>query len=350
MKSIELIDEIENLVFKDYLMKDIYKIYGDRNVLEAMHNLKWRDAERYQNLKNQIDTNANKRKSESSKIYSELQKPFPNTKMKLVKKIVANEITIFAASKKINISLLAFFLYLVNIQDKELVLELKPILAKYGFGKKADNGKSLRTYPEETQREILLVALTYRVSFNSLSDWFGTTIEDVIETFLSFDDLFDSVNLLFEETIVEDENSKKWSLFHAKEYWRHRNSLVKKLNVAKQENNIEKIEIIKIELNKLRSRINDGLLREALKKDPRYWTNDEKDLLAWYPLKYNLSVTESANRLGKDRMTIDRCQENLAERNMVFADKMNFYKGKFQIISDKYVQENVDFSRGGGSR
>lgn len=350
MENIELIDEIENLVFKDYLMKSIYKIYGDKNVLKAMHDLKWRDAERYQNLKNQIDANANRRKSESAKVYSEFQKPFPNTntKIELVERIASSEITIFEASKKLNMSLLELCVYLINIQDKELSLKLKSILTEYGFGKKLDKRKSLRIYPIETQREILLMTLTYRVSLNSLSDWFGTTIEDVIETFLSFRDYFDSVNLLFEETILEDENTKKWALFYGKEYWHTRNSLVKKKNKAKKEKKKDEIEVIKIELDQLRSKINGIALLEALKKSPKDLTQEEKDLIAWYPLKYNLSVAESANRLGKDRTTIDKYQENLAERNMIFAEKMNLYKKKYQKIHDKFIQENVNFSRGGG--
>lgn len=353
----DYLDKMEYFVFQNYLINEICEalsisaMYFHR-ILNSLQNSTslYYNPERYQKIKNQIEININEKRRENGKNYGKCQRLFVDTKLNLAQRIANNEITVFEASHESKIPLLAFFLYLQNLQEEDLATKLKPILEMYGFGKSVNSNKSLQDYPKVVQEEILLMALTYRVSFKSLASWFGVTLEDVIATFDPFISLQGSIYDLFAETVVEDENTEKWSLWHAKNYWRERNKLITELNTAKKEGNKEKIDSLKEEIRKLRAKINDTLLWEALKKEPNEWTEEEKEILAWYPIKYSISIEESAKRLNIGRERLARCQENFATKNMIFSEKMDLYKKTFQEVSEQRMYETTYFSRGGGSR
>lgn len=351
----DYLNKIEYYVFQNYLVREINSLLSinDRDFNKIISSLinpnsPNYDENRYNKIKNQIRLNANKRKSEEAKNYAFYQKPkISDAKFEIIKKVANQELDVFEAAKKLNIPLLTFFIYLTEVKEEELIVQLKPILSQYGFGKKLDNSKSLSSYPLETQKEILLMALTYRVSFQNLSDWFGFTIEDVITTFSALDYFQKSLYYLFEETIVENEQNKESALMYAKEYWHQRNILMKALNEAKKENKEATIDYLKMKLNKLRFKINDSLLKELVKKDSRTLTEEEKDLIAWYPLKYYYSLSQCEKLLCKDRKTIINYQENLTERNKIFSEKLDFYRAKYQLIQEQYVEYSTNFSRGG---
>lgn len=349
MENINLIDEIERRVFSGQLMIEIKTVFTEKLVRKAVNDLKILDEERYNKLKKQIESNAHNKFVENAKKSTFNHNPYHTKEeevSKIVNKLVANEINLFEASQELNIHLLQLFLNLIEINDEELKEKLKPILEMYGFDKKMENSRSLSSYSIELQKEIILMALTYRVSFKTIAEMFHTTMEDVIRTFLHSKDLLESLDLLFEETINEDEINEKVGKAYAKKYWKERNELIKALNEAKKSGDEEKIQEIKMEIKKLHSKIDDSFILEKIENNTRDLKQEEKDRIAWFPLKYNLSIIETRRRLHMHVETIMKYQEDLAKRNMIFCEKLDFYKKRFQLVRTMYTTEGENISRG----
>lgn len=344
----DIIDKIEKEVLEGKLIKEIVE-YTPYEKCEALQKLKVEDEKRYEEIQKNIQKNLHEVRSKNGKNSERIIFHDINLKLEMAKKVAAQEINIFDASRELNFSIFDFLFFLNQIPDKELALELKPILATYGFGMKLENTKSLSTYPFETQKEIVLMALTYRVSPRTIAKMFHTTLEDVIKTFCSFDSLRKAVEALFIETIAEDDINEKVALRDAKAYLKKRNELIKALNEAKS---LEEKEEIKKEIKNLHSLIDDTLLVEAIQKNPKELTQKEKDLIAKYPLKYYVSIENSALSLKMDRDRIIRYVQNLEKRNMIFAEKMTLHNHVMCSKHSAYLSPMTTphFSRGGGSR
>lgn len=261
------------------------------------------------------------------------------------KKVASFELSIIEASHELKIPLLDFFTYLIEIKDEELKELLEPILFPLGIDDSKQARISLQAYPKNVQKEFLLLSLTYRVSFKSLARIIGSTVEDILYTFLSFEEYFDSVNYLFFETMNEDEFSEKLAFTNAKKYYLKRNKLIKALKEA-----MGGKEELKQQIQKLHQEINDSLLTSIVQKDGKNLTQNERDFLAMYPIKYGLALMECERKLFISRKTFHKYQNDLAERKPIFADKLNIYQAKSDFLSNKYVEDRVKNYRGGGSR
>lgn len=246
--------------------------------------------------------------------------------------------------------------YLVDINNRNC----SPLLKYLEEVKKKEETveeASLKKYPQQVQLELLLMALTYRVSFKTIAKWFHTSIADVIETFIKFNSLFDSVVGLFEETVNEDEINEKKAFAHAKEYWNNRNTLIKKLNAAKKSNDKEAIAEIKSKIKELHALIDDTRLDEISTKQFVNLTSEERGIIARYRIKYNLSHHEVEKRLSFSRENIKKCEEELALKDPVYDEKFDIlnrhhkeaYYMIYKHIEGNNSEEDVPhFGRGGG--
>ncbi len=107
--------------------------------------------------------------------------------------------------------------------------------------------------------------------------------------------------------------------------------------------------LIKKQLEELRDEVYDLFVQRLKEKNPLEYTQEEKDKIARFQLKYYLSSTKCSAIFGLDRTTFSRYCNSLAERNMIFAEKMLLYNNFYQAASQKWLEKNNDsiISRGG---
>lgn len=147
-----------------------------------------------ENLKLQIKNNS------KQNTYSKTNDSFfsnRNLKLEITKKVANSEINVLTASNYLHIDLIDYFVYLIDIEDAELKNKLKPIVSLYGIFINEESEKSLMNNPIEVQKEIVLMALTYRVSYKMIAEMFKVSLKDVIKTFKTFDNLALSLDTYF---------------------------------------------------------------------------------------------------------------------------------------------------------
>ena len=180
-------------------------------------------------------------------------------------------------------------------------------------------------------KEVVLVALTYRVSYKNLARIFNTTIDDVKEAFAILD--FDTKALYFlnEETKLEDEINEKYAYTYAKNYFNKRNKIIRGLQTATDKEEIEKL---KLELKEPHRLIDDSLVNES--KDKKVLNSEEKEAIAKYRLKYHLSLTSMKDIVKRDIGTIKNLENELAEGNEI-------YKEKLEELNNYYDNDNKNY-------
>ena len=119
-------------------------------------------------------------------------------------------------------------------------------------------------------KEIALVALTYRVSYKSLAKIFNTTIKDVSDSFEQLENLRISLYYLDKETEFENEEVSKIAYKKAKEYFKKRTELYKKL----KDKNIDKSKVI-LEIKELLYLIDDSDVKPLMSKKHNEFSEEE---------------------------------------------------------------------------
>ena len=189
----------------------------------------------------------------------------------------------------------------------------------------------LKKLQAKVLKEVVLVALTYRVSYKNLARIFNTTIDDVKESFAILD--FDTKALYFlnEETKLEDEINEKYAYTYANNYFNKRNKIIKGLQTATYKEEIAKL---KLELKELYRLIDDSLVNES--KDKKVLNNEEKEAIAKYRLKYHLSLNSMKDIVKRDKDTIKKFENELAESNEI-------YKEKLEELNNYYDKDNKNY-------
>ena len=170
----------------------------------------------------------------------------------------------------------------------------------------------------KTQQEVALVALTYRTSYKSLAILLGTTVEDIEETFRFLDNLSVSLHYLNQETLNEDTMAEEIAFNKTKEYF------LKKTKLHKMKNNDDptRKELLE-EFNLLRRDVYDQDIRGLLTKTHRELSEEEKEKLARYRLKYYLSVRAIKRNFKLGQITINKIEEELAKKDPIYSDKLD---------------------------
>ena len=158
-------------------------------------------------------------------------------------------------------------------------------------------------------KEIVMVALTYRVSYKNLARIFGTTIEDVKEAFYLLDFQTRALYFLDEETKLEDEINEKYAYTYAKNYFNKRNKII---NALRNETDKAKIEKLKLELQELCSLVDDSIVLRINGKYVNQLNDREIESIAKFRLKYWMSLTAAKKVLNRDKSTIHRIEKMYA--------------------------------------
>lgn len=183
--------------------------------------------------------------------------------------------------------------------------------------KVADNN-GIKKASFKIQQEVALVALTYRTSYKSLAIILGTTIEDIEDTFRHLDNLSVSLHYLNQETLNEDEMTEEIAFNKTKDYFLKKTKLHKKI----KEDAIDKEEAIN-EFNLLHREIYDQDIRPLLEKTYRELSDEEKEKMARYRLKYYLSVRAIKRNSKLGPISINRIEEELAMKDPIYSDKLD---------------------------
>ncbi len=397
------------LLLENYTKKEVCQEVGLslsrlNKAIENLNNTnsKIYNPDLYLEVKVAMQETAAERKRQGGKIRSANSNVFSEkNQYKSIKTMLENKNTLLQQSYEIGWLPTKFYNYIKTCNDEKLLKQVTPILEEYSKnfleGKK---DKKLREYPLNIQLDLVMTALTFRLSLEGMILLFHTTPDDIIALFNSFDSLKESLQHLYYETKNEPDSHRKKALKEANDYWKTRNKLTSEFNrICKEikilegnkdleENYKEKQEEkhkLKETMKQLHTKIDDTIVQSLLNKKFQIYTEEERNYVAIYRHKYYLSITEAESRLFMDKASIRLCEKELAEKDPIYREQLNdmnqfFFKLNSSKITpsksiafgnDSYSkpidldffslkvfnwsnaetdEENLSSSRGGGSR
>ena len=294
-------------------------------------------------------------------------------KNKPVKKVeTARNMISFLLLEKVPIEKVAYifkylptqcYQYLLNVREENKREQLQPFLEEYY--KKYVEGKTdkcLRNKSLQFQKELIMVALTYRVSFSSMALLFNTTIDDILTIYYSFFEYDTPLKNLFQETRNESEKTSKEALKRATQYYKKRNQLAKRTNSVKemltkidkekelQEENEQKKEALQNkyeqaleEFRMHRSFVFDSLALACKNKKTKEFSEEEQEALAWYRIKYSLSLQEWVTATKVIREVLVTCERRLMEKDAFFKEKIEYLNSKNRVeYLESYARKRKD--------
>lgn len=248
----------------------------------------------------------------------------------IAKSIANKETSLEKIRLKYNTSIVYMLLYFTQIKEKELYEKLKPTLQEYGFlEEEKTNIVKLKEYPESMQKEIVLLGLTYRISFQNLARIFNTTVIEIANLFFRMEIPRNAVDALFLETLREKKETADYAFKNAQLYLLKRDYFIKRKNQAKKENNSEKYQEAKQELKKLLTKIDNSIEDNLKKRKNKNFNQEEQDLIARYQMKYDLTTQDCSKQFGVTVAEILQYNKNLAERDAIFSEKWLWHQTRY---------------------
>lgn len=242
------------------------------------------------------------------------------------------------------------------------------------------------TFSEKKRKEIILMALTFRLSYKTLAAMFGTTIEDVVVSLEGILGTEHAMKYLNIETINESNRFEILAYRKAKKYWDERERLLSAIKETKKatdtfkeqlketiqfidnDNVKEKIikkanesmediiNTLKTELKEHRKQIDDSIVKETINKKVNELTDEEKNFVARYRPKYASTSRQCAAVLHFSRESIQKLEEELAEKDSIFKEQLDrlnsyWYNERTEYYDNTIYEEQIpQFGREGGTR
>lgn len=193
--------------------------------------------------------------------------------------------------------------------------------------------------------EIVLLALTYRLSLKSLCEIYKTSEEDIKNAILKLkeENLSRALYFLNIETINEDEETKEYSKNKVMYYIKKKNLLLKKMVGT---NDSKRKDDYKILIKELYHQIDDTIVNNTIGKKLSDLTDEEKDALASYRLKYYCSLTLAKKVLHRDKQSIINIEQQKALKDPIFARKLFELNLKFEQEQNNFLINNRIGRRG----
>lgn len=218
-------------------------------------------------------------------------------------------------------------------------------------------------FSENKRKEIILMALTFRLSYKTLAAMFGTTIEDIVVYLEGISATKHAMQFLNIETINESFRLEIKAYQSAKKYWDERNHLInaikeiqKNSNIKVNESTEDAISTLKTELKELRKQIDDSIVIGTKNKRINELTDEEKNALARYRLKYASTIRQCVDMLYFDRYSMQKLEKELSKLDPIFKEKIDrlnsyWYNEREEYYDNDILEEQTSqFGRGGGSR
>lgn len=191
--------------------------------------------------------------------------------------------------------------------------------------------------------ELILLSLTYRISYKSMAQLLKTTEEDVKENFEKVDKFYIPLYYLVVETCNEDEINERYAYIKGHNYLTERKKIVKEINDAKAAKDQNALESAQEKFRKLMTLIDDSIVSSLTDKKPSTFTEQEKEAVSRYRLKYAMAKKECARRIGHSAKTILSLDQELSEKNVIFKEKIerldDFWREKQKEIATEYLNK-----------
>ena len=219
-----------------------------------------------------------------------------------------------------------------------------PILAQYPnfySAANAENNGFLVKQSSITKKEIILMALTYRVSYKSLATMFQTTIEDVINMFKEYTEF----QTFLENLDAETRNEEKWLESYAYEqacsYWEERTKLNLDLKELTKRKDGFAIKLVKAKQRKLHTKIDDTMAYNIKEKKFATLTEEERNKIAWYRIKYSLTKELCCTIFKINKESMVKCEKELAQKDKIYATKLDYLNSILYNNAQKKSSSNL---------
>lgn len=189
-------------------------------------------------------------------------------------------------------------------------------------------------------KEIILMALTYRVSFKNLSKLLNASIEDIKASLSSLEEFNEPLYYLDIETINEDEINERVAYVNGYNYLKTRKKLLSQLSKAKKLNNKTEIDKIQNLIAEHHHLVDDSVAYGTVGKNLNILTEEEKEAIARYRLKYALSKRKVSTIFQRKREnSIDLIEEELAAKNPIYKEKIERLNDYMNMRKNGYIHE-----------
>lgn len=329
--------EIADILNKDYL--EIKKII---NALKVS-NIK-EEREEYERLKKQIMINRNDflkkvgRENKSNNQYNVYTLGVINLKRNIINLIKNKKITVEKGAELLGISLNAtlFLLEEENLRLPHPVLQ--DIIEKYRE-KDLYFSKEYASKSYNLQKEIVMVALTFRVSKENMCQVLQTSLDDIERVYRCFPNLSQYFSYLEEETANEKKELKELAFHKAQKYFKTRQLYVQNGANAKKNQDILKVKAYEERLQDLRQSIMDFSINDL--KTKTCLNEEEIKRVIDYRIKYSLSLDSICHTFPISYQTIETYEEAL-----ILNDKTGYYQEKLAFLHHKYATIVRSFYKG----
>ncbi len=191
--------------------------------------------------------------------------------------------------------------------------------------------------------ELILLALTYRISYQNMAKLLKTDSEDIESTFNQLEKYEFPLYILNNETINEEEINARVAYVKGYQYLKKRKLLYQQLGLAKKKQDNYQIAEIRNEIKEHMHLIDDYVVSKTLDKRVQELTEEEKEAIARFRLKYAVAFRNGASILKRSHQTLNKMETELALKNPIFKEKIErfndyCYKNN-QIFIKEYVRK-----------
>lgn len=191
------------------------------------------------------------------------------------------------------------------------------------------------------QEEIVLTALTYRLSMENIMFLFKTNHIDVERLFFNNKDTYhEALQFLRYETSVVPKEIEQERLSLAKNYWLTRNKYINQITLAKKEGNSVLAEQALENLRNHRKGIDDSIVKSTIGKSVHYLSALEKEKIASYRVKYNISINIASKILKREQNTLYTIEEQVALENKSLAFSLDALINQKKFWNNQYIHNN----------
>ncbi len=318
--------KIRTFIFEGVLKKDISENLSISNekmdkilfLIKSM-NSKFYDEKEYEIIKNQINKNKKEfleHKMDKTKANYEIHTiPF------YIRGISQGKITLSEGMHTLKMGFYTLLRFIKEYNEKEKIENLQKILDDYAFAFQYES-KNYALLSWEKRREIVHVALTYRLSIKSLCDLYKTSGDDIENVFQNVNEFYDALKYLLYETENEKEDISLESFRKGKYFLSRKKLIFRNLKMAKEKNEYEKVEAYQEKWLALQKEILDDRDVEYLKTQG-ILSYDDKLKIVQYRLKYGLTKIKCATIFGISTDTLIAFEEDLMKDSFYYDEKIS---------------------------
>ncbi len=339
-----LLIQIKDLIDQGYTLKKIASILNKdyEEIKKIMKDLKYsnntEEREEYERLKKQLNVNRNNSLKEAGRKNKNNLPKVMGFKGNIIDLLKTEKIDVGKGAELLNVSLNAMLNLIREENHRTPNSVLQNIIEEY---KEKDLflNKGYASKSSELHTEIVMVALTFRVSKENMCQVLQTSLEDIETVYRYFPDLSQCFYCLEEETINEKKELKDLAFHKAQMYFKTRRLYLQNGAIAKEKRDILKVKAYEERLQDLRHSIMDTSIN-GLKTKPCLNEEEIKRVID-YRIKYSLNLNFICHTFPISHQTIEKYEERL-----ILNDETGYYQEKLAFLHHKYATIASSFYNG----